>query len=228
MSSNSSQPLVSVVVPSYNYGHLVRETLDSLAAQTYGAWECVVVDDGSTDDTRSVVEAYAQTDPRVRYVRQENARQAAARNNGIRHSSGDYFQFLDADDLVEPRKFERQVEYLESHADVDIVYSGVRYFGAGGGELPHSAVLGLGRRAPWMPEVSGRSRGLAKRCATHHGSTRRSGRRAVEAVASSAKASRRRGRTLDAQRRACSTHSTTPRGARARQVSALSMPGRGV
>src|SRR5215210_5646271 len=121
MTSNTQRPLVSVVVPSYNYGHLVRETLDSLAAQTYGAWECVVVDDGSTDDTRAVVEAYASRDARVRYVRQENARQAAARNNGIRHSSGAYFQFLDADDLIEPRKFERQVEYLGGHRDVDIV-----------------------------------------------------------------------------------------------------------
>jgi glycosyltransferase involved in cell wall biosynthesis len=165
MSLNTQRPLVSVVVPAYNYGHLVGETLDSLAAQTYGAWECVVVDDGSTDDTRAVVEAYAARDARVRYVRQENARQAAARNNGIRHSSGDYFQFLDADDLVEPRKFERQVEYLESHADVDIVYSGVRYFDSEvGGELSHSrqySVWDDGR--PWMPEVSGRGRGLLER-----------------------------------------------------------------
>src|SRR5919112_808436 len=128
MSPNTSRPLVSVVVPSYNYGHLIRETLESLAAQTYEHWECVVVDDGSKDDTRAVVEAYAAGDPRVRYVWQENARQGAARNNGLRHSSGDYFQFLDADDLLEPHKFERQVEYLESHPEVDVVYSGVRYF----------------------------------------------------------------------------------------------------
>ncbi|HEX8148863.1 MAG TPA: glycosyltransferase family 2 protein [Pyrinomonadaceae bacterium] len=161
MTPNTSRPLVSVVVPSYNYGHLVRETLDSLAAQTYGAWECVVVDDGSKDDTRSVVEAYAARDPRVRYVWQENARQGAARNNGMRHSSGDYFQFLDADDLLEARKFERQVEYLERHAEVDLVYSGVRYFDSGGAGLGHSrqySVWDDGGR--WMPEVSGRGRVL--------------------------------------------------------------------
>ncbi|MFL6255484.1 MAG: glycosyltransferase family 2 protein [Pyrinomonadaceae bacterium] len=158
-------PLVSVVVPSYNYGHLIRETLDSLAAQTYGAWECVVVDDGSTDATRAVVEAYAATDARVRYVRQENARQAAARNNGIRHSSGDYFQFLDSDDLLEPRKFERQVEYLESHADAGLVYSGVRYFESdAGGELSHSRQYSVWDDGqPWMPEVSGRGRVLLER-----------------------------------------------------------------
>jgi len=161
MTSNTSQPLVSVVVPSYNYGHLIRETLDSLAAQTYGAWECVVVDDGSKDDTRAVVEAYAAADPRVRYVRQENARQGAARNNGIRHSSGEYFQFLDSDDLVETRKFERQVEYLETHPDVDIVYSGVRYFDSEGSGLGHSRQYSVwDDGGQWMPEVSGRGRVL--------------------------------------------------------------------
>ena len=165
MSSNSSQPLVSVVVPAYNYGHLIRETLDSLAAQTYARWECVVVDDGSTDDTRGVVEAYAARDARVRYVRQENARQAAARNNGVSHSTGEFFQFLDADDLIEPRKLERQVAYLGRHPGADIVYSGVRYFtDAAGGELSHSrqySVWDDGR--PWMPEVSGRGRVLLER-----------------------------------------------------------------
>jgi glycosyltransferase involved in cell wall biosynthesis len=157
MTLNPSQPLVSVVVPSYNYGHLIRQTLESLAAQTYARWECVVVDDGSTDDTRSVVESYAAGETRVRYVRQANARQAAARNNGLRHSSGDYFQFLDADDLVEPRKFERQIAYLEGHPEVDLVYSGVRYFGSEGGELSHSRQYSVWDDGlPWMPEVSGR------------------------------------------------------------------------
>jgi glycosyltransferase involved in cell wall biosynthesis len=161
MTSNSSRPLVSVVVPSYNYGHFIRETLDSLAAQTYDAWECIVVDDGSTDDTRTVVEAYAAHDPRVRYVRQENARQAAARNNGIRHSSGAYFQFLDADDRLEPHKLERQVEYLESHADVDIVYGNVRYFDSSGAGLGHSREYSIwDDGGQWMPEVSGRGRVL--------------------------------------------------------------------
>jgi GT2 family glycosyltransferase len=164
MSLNPPQPLVSVVVPAYNYGHLVGQTLDSLAAQTYGNWECIVVDDGSTDDTRAVVEARAALDARVSYVRQENARQAAARNNGVRHSSGELFQFLDADDLIEPQKLARQVEYLRRHSEVDIVYSGVRYFTDAGGELSHSRQYSIwedGR--PWMPEVSGRGQVLMER-----------------------------------------------------------------
>jgi glycosyltransferase involved in cell wall biosynthesis len=164
MTPKPSQALVSIVVPAYNYGHLIGQTLESLAAQTYAAWECVVVDDGSTDDTCAVVGRHAAGDPRVRLVRQENRRQAAARNNGIRHSSGDYFQFLDSDDLLEPRKLERQVEYLERHPSVDLVYSGVRYFSAAGGELTHSrnySVWDDGQ--PWMPEVSGRGRVLLEK-----------------------------------------------------------------
>lgn len=157
MSATSSQPLVSVVVPAYNYAHLIRETLDSLAAQTYPHWECVVVDDGSTDETGAVVGAYAAGDARVRYVRQENLKLSAARNTGVRHAAGAYFQFLDADDLIEPRKFERQVEHLGRHTEVDIVYSGVRYFGVGGGELSHSRLYSLwDEGGPWMPGVSGR------------------------------------------------------------------------
>ena len=124
----ATRPLVSVIVPTYNYGRLIGHSLESLRAQTYADWECVVVDDGSTDDTAEVVARYASADARIRYVRQENRKQAAARNNGMRQSRGDYFQFLDADDLVEPRKFERQVEYLEAHPEADIVYGDALYF----------------------------------------------------------------------------------------------------
>src|SRR5215210_6468575 len=106
-----ARPLVSVVVPTYNYGRFIGETLDSLRAQTYDEWECVVVDDGSTDDTEGVVARVSAADARVRYVRQANQRQAVAKNTGLAESCGRYVQFLDADDLLEPRKFERQVEF---------------------------------------------------------------------------------------------------------------------
>jgi glycosyltransferase involved in cell wall biosynthesis len=120
--------LVSVIVPTYNYGHVISQALESIRSQTYGNWECVVIDDGSTDDTKEVVASYAKQDPRFRFVRQENQRQAAARNTGLKNSGGNYVQFLDADDLIEPGKLELQVAYLEQHPEVDIVYSGARYF----------------------------------------------------------------------------------------------------
>ena len=154
----SLPPLVSVIVPTYNYGHFIGQTLKSLQAQTYPHWECVVVDDGSTDDTAEVVAAHAASDPRIKYLRQQNQFQAAARNLGLRHSAGQYVQFLDADDKIEPRKLERQVAYLEEHPEVDIIYGGVRYFTETGiDESLHSVDED---NQPWMRKLSGQGREL--------------------------------------------------------------------
>lgn len=164
MSSNStpasSKPLVSVVVPTYNYGHFITETFESLRAQTYPYWECVVVDDGSTDDTAEVVKRFAETEPRITYVRQENQRQSVAKNNGLAHTNGQYVQFLDADDLLESRKFEQQVEYLESHPETDIVYSGVHYFVAECGE--ESSCATQDEDPAWMTKTSGAGREVVR------------------------------------------------------------------
>src|SRR5437773_9167742 len=126
--STASQPLVSVIIPTYNYAHFIAEVVASVQSQTYPNWEMIVVDDGSTDNTEEVVKRIAADEPRISYLRQDNARQAAARNNGIRHAKGNYLQFLDADDLIEPQKLEQQVAFLEQHTSVDITHSGVRYF----------------------------------------------------------------------------------------------------
>lgn len=142
-----------MIVPTYNYGLFIGETLECLRAQTYANWECIVVDDGSTDDTAERVARFMERDARFKFVRQENAKQAAAKNNGLRNSSGQYIQFLDADDLIEPQKFEKQVEYLEAHPDVDIVYGSMRYFKT---ETPDERLYWVwGENKPWMPEISG-------------------------------------------------------------------------
>ena len=153
MTVSESRPLVSVVVPTYNYGRFIGETLESLRAQTYAEWECIAVDDGSTDDTEDVVARAAERDPRVRYLRQPNQLQAVAKNTGIKEARGRYLQFLDADDLLEPRKLERQVEFLEANPAADIVYGGARYFHT---ERPDERLYGMfGEQVPWMPELSG-------------------------------------------------------------------------
>lgn len=149
-------PLVSVIVPTYNYARFIGQTLENLRAQTYARWECVVVDDGSTDDTEEVVARFVESEPRVHYIRQANQRQSVAKNTGLAAAKGEYVQFLDADDLLEPRKFERQVEFLETHADVEIVYGGVRFFHT---ERPDERLHSMfGEDKPWMPEVSGAGR----------------------------------------------------------------------
>ncbi|MET0623206.1 MAG: glycosyltransferase family A protein, partial [Pyrinomonadaceae bacterium] len=112
-----------------------------------------VVDDGSTDDTEEVVARVSAADARVRYLRQANQRQAVAKNTGLADARGKYVQFLDADDLIEPSKLERQVEFLEANPAADIVYGGARYFHT---ERPGERLYGMfGEDAPWMPELSG-------------------------------------------------------------------------
>ncbi len=115
-------PGVSVVIPACNAGQFIAEAIDSVLAQTFTDFEVIVVDDGSTDDTREVVARF--TDPRLRYVYQDHAGVSAARNAGIRRAQGRYIAFLDADDWWLPEKLALQVQLLESRPEVGLVYCG--------------------------------------------------------------------------------------------------------
>ena len=101
-------PTVSIVVPAYNPGRLLTRALDSIVAQSFGDWECVVVDDGSDEALAWV----AYRDPRIRLLRQANAGVAAARNRGIEATTGRLVAFCDHDDEWLPAKLERQVTSL--------------------------------------------------------------------------------------------------------------------
>ena len=118
-------PLVSVIIPVYNRAHLIREALESVAAQEYPALEIVLVDDGSRDVEmlRQVVDDFAATFAGdVRLVHQANAGAGAARNHGLRVSKGDYIQYLDSDDLLLPGKIRTQVEALQGDSEAVMCY----------------------------------------------------------------------------------------------------------
>lgn len=100
--------LVSIITPCYNGEKYIRETMESVIAQTYQQWEMVVVDDGSTDSSASIVSEYEKCDSRIKLVKQNNAGSAAARNNGIRLAEGQYIALLDADDLWHNDFLEKQ------------------------------------------------------------------------------------------------------------------------
>jgi glycosyltransferase involved in cell wall biosynthesis len=117
-----NNPLVSVIMPAYNAEKYITDSINSVIAQTYTEWEIIVIDDGSTDNTSSVVKKITEKDNRVKYIYQENGRQGKARNNGIRHSQGEYIAFLDADDLWVPEKVRIQVELLQTKK-MDLVFS---------------------------------------------------------------------------------------------------------
>jgi glycosyltransferase involved in cell wall biosynthesis len=114
----STLPLVRIVIPAYNAGKTLPATINSALAQRYPAIEVVVVDDGSTDDTPAVLEAFGD---RIRVVHQPNAGLPAARDAGHRASHGALIAWLDADDLMEPDRVALQVEFLLQHPSVVLV-----------------------------------------------------------------------------------------------------------
>jgi len=116
-------PLVSVIIPSYNSSRFIQETIDSVLNQSFKNFEVIIVDDGSTDGQFDLIFAFCQKDERVRYIYQQNRGVASARNAGFNHSSGNYVAFLDADDIWLPEnlsaklaKFEER-EYGLVHSD---------------------------------------------------------------------------------------------------------------
>ncbi|MFB2917415.1 glycosyltransferase family 2 protein [Aerosakkonema funiforme] len=123
--SADNHPKVSVVIPAYNAMRYLPATLDSVFNQTYTDFEILIIDDGSKDET---VEWVAQiTDPRVKLISQQNKGVSEARNAGIANARGEYIALLDADDLWEPTKLEKQVRCLEDNPAVGLVYTWVKY-----------------------------------------------------------------------------------------------------
>ncbi len=118
---------VSVVMPTYNRRYIVAEAVRSVLSQTYQDFELLVIDDGSTDDTAQVAKSFS--DSRIRYIRlKKNGGVAAATNKGLREASGEFISFLDSDDLWKPNKLECNVTYLDSHPEIQAVFSDLEKF----------------------------------------------------------------------------------------------------
>jgi len=111
----TNTPLVSIIIPTYNRAHLIGETLDSVLAQTYTNWECIVVDDGSKDNTDKVLKIYCNRDIRFKYIHRPDTHKPGgngARNYGFKLSSGEYIQWFDDDDLMDKDKLRIQMQGL--------------------------------------------------------------------------------------------------------------------
>ena len=126
--------LVSVVIATYNMADYLPLAVRSVLDQTYGNVEVVVVDDGSTDRTLDAIEAF-RDNSRVKYLVQSNSGQAAAKNHGVRESSGSYIAFLDADDMWVPDKLELQMPMFLRSENVGVVYSRLSYIDESGRDL---------------------------------------------------------------------------------------------
>ncbi len=118
--------LVSVIIPTYNRAQLLVEAVNSVLAQTHQDFEIIVVDDGSTDDTAEVIQNIP--DPRIKVISQDNAGRSVARNRGLQAAIGTYIGFLDDDDLYLPEKLAREIAFLDSHPEIDMVACGTQFW----------------------------------------------------------------------------------------------------
>ena len=109
-------PLVSILTPAYNSEKFIAETIRSVQNQTYKNWEMIIIDDGSIDKTFSIASEMAKTDSRIHvFVLEKNSGTGIARNTALTKSSGRYIAFLDADDLWEPQKLQKQINFLDAN-----------------------------------------------------------------------------------------------------------------
>ena len=113
--------MVSVIIPVYNVEKYLAECVDSVLGQSYTDFEIILVDDGATDSSGSMCDAYARKDPRIRVIHQTNGGLSAARNTGLRAARGEYVYFLDSDDYIEPQTLAMLMEKAE-HEQADVVF----------------------------------------------------------------------------------------------------------
>lgn len=118
---------VSIIVPCYNQAQYLDEALQSILDQTYLNWECVIVNDGSTDNTEAIARKWIEKDERFNYVFQKNGGLSSARNAGLKIARGEYIQFLDSDDLIQPSKLGLSIDIIEKEYS-NLVISNFRMF----------------------------------------------------------------------------------------------------
>lgn len=122
MSQPTPAPRVSIIVPVYNYKAYLRRCLDSIAAQTISDWECLVVDDGSSDGSAAICDEYAARDPRFIAIHKENGGVSSARNAGLERARGEFLMFCDQDDAIDPHSMEYALEMQQQAPDAMVMW----------------------------------------------------------------------------------------------------------
>ena len=128
---NDPSYLVSVIIPVYNGAAFINDAIQSVKAQSYSNWECIIINDGSTDNTEDILSGLIAGDERFIYRKQENKGLPGARNAALDLSKGDFIQLLDADDALHPQKLEKHLGLIDKHGlgkkDSIVSYSGYYY-----------------------------------------------------------------------------------------------------
>ncbi len=138
-----TEPLVSIIIPTFNRAHLIGETIQSVLDQSYSNWELIIIDDGSTDDTENYINKF--NDNRIHYHAIEHCGiLGKVRNEGLRYSKGDFIAFLDSDDLWLPHKLEVQLSLLKKYPQAAFVFGHGEQFGNGAIPPPELEYLFVG------------------------------------------------------------------------------------
>lgn len=135
-------PKVSVILPVYNCEKYLQYAIESILEQTFKDFEFIIINDGSTDQSREIIESYQKLDSRIKVINQKNQGLTKSLNKGISISKGDYIARMDADDISFPQRFEKQVAYLDSHPDVGLVGVWTEYFSDEVPFIGHSRFVG--------------------------------------------------------------------------------------
>jgi glycosyltransferase involved in cell wall biosynthesis len=132
MLNDGQQPAVSVVIPCYNHAGFLAKAVESVVNQTFTDWECIIVNDGSHDDTAQVAESltWKYLDKKINIITQANHGLPTARNAGIKASKGRYILPLDADDLIHPEMLQKTVSLLDTHPEIAIAYTDIKQIGS--------------------------------------------------------------------------------------------------
>ena len=117
-----NNPLISVIVPIYNVEQYIHETLGCIINQTYDNWECILIDDGSSDNSSAICDEYAKNDSRIRVIHKSNGGLVSARNAGYENIAGDWHMYLDGDDWIDVNTCEELVKAIKKYPDVNVVF----------------------------------------------------------------------------------------------------------
>lgn len=126
-----NEPLISIIIPTFNRAYLISETIDSILAQTYQNWECIIVDDGSTDNTEALIKEYLKKDGRFQYfIRPPYLSKgvSSSRNYGLEKSKGELINFFDSDDLMLSGFLKERIEIFMQHPETDVVFCAYKCF----------------------------------------------------------------------------------------------------
>lgn len=142
LNKSSTQPLVSIVVPVYNLANYIDSCLLSLREQTYSNIEIIIIDDGSTDDSKSVIGDHLKADSRLIYIYQDNGGAAKARNTGLRQVRGEYIMFVDGDDMLSPTTIQDNIRYFSEIDSLDWVAFSVVRVDKNGNSITNKCIYG--------------------------------------------------------------------------------------